>query len=126
MQVDHAGRAVYYTVHRVVGNVTQARLRSIAFDEVNQSPSLIRRMCDALGLHPSDFGIACPYSGQRRQLRNALVKARFREIPVGTTEYWQGKEAKLMIVDFVRARNDNGSLGFLVKKERLNVLLTRQ
>ena len=31
-----------------------------------------------------------------------------------------------MIVDFVRAGNDHGSLGFLTKKERLNVLLSRQ
>lgn len=31
-----------------------------------------------------------------------------------------------MFVDLVRAGNDQGSLGFLSKKERLNVLLTRQ
>lgn len=31
-----------------------------------------------------------------------------------------------MIVDFVRAGNDDGSLGFLAKNERLNVLLIRQ
>ena len=80
----------------------------------------------SLGLRSSDFGIACPYSGQRREMRKALVKARFGDVPVGTTEYWQGKEAKLTIVDLVRARNDNDSLGFLVKKERLNVLLARQ
>ena len=45
---------------------------------------------------------------------------------VGTTEFWQGKEGKIIIVDFVRAGNDHGGLGFFAKKERLNVLLTRQ
>ena len=79
----------------------------------------------------SDFGIACPYSAQRREMRNALYKADIEgvlvfNIEVGTAEFWQGKESEIIIVDLVRAGNDYGDLGFLGKKERLNVLLTRQ
>ena len=78
-----------------------------------------------LGLTTADFGIATPYAGQFRSTRLAFQKANL-DIPIGTTEYWQGKEKPVMIVDFVRAGNDQGSLGFLTKKERLNVLLSRQ
>lgn len=78
-----------------------------------------------LGLTTADFGIATPYAGQVRSTRLAFQKANL-DIPIGTTEYWQGKEKPVMIVDFVRAGNDQGSLGFLTKKERLNVLLSRQ
>ena len=43
------------------------------------------------------------------------------------TESWQGGELDVIFVDFVRAKNlDAGNLGFLTKKERLNVLLSRQ
>ena len=31
-----------------------------------------------------------------------------------------------MIIDLIRASDDTGSIGFLRKKERLNVLLSRQ
>ena len=85
----------------------------------------------SLELKASDFGIACPYSAQRRQMRKALCKAGIEgisvfDVEVGTAEFWQGKEAEIMIVDLVRAGNDHGDLGFLGKKEHLNVLLTRQ
>ena len=84
-----------------------------------------------LKLKASDFGIACPYSAQRREMRKALCKAGIRGVStfnfeVGTAEFWQEKESEIMIVDLVRAGNDHGDLGFLGKKERLNVLLTRQ
>lgn len=94
---------------------------------------LINSLLDVeiLHLNPSDFGIATKYSGQTREIRKALWKAGLQDVKtgttsVGTTEFWQGKEGKIMIVDFVRASNDRGSVGFLAKKERLNVLLTRQ
>ena len=84
-----------------------------------------------LELKASDFGIACPYSAQRREMRKALYKADIKgvstfNVEVGTAGFWQEKESEIMIVDLVRAGNDHGDLGFLGKKERLNVLLTRQ
>ena len=46
---------------------------------------------------------------------------------MGVTESWQGADLDVVFVDFVRAKNpDLGNLGFLAKKERLNVLLFRQ
>ena len=65
------------------------------------------------------FGIACPYSGQRRETRKALLKAGLQNIRVGTIEFWQGEEIDLMIMDLVHAGNDHGALDFLGKKERL-------
>ncbi|KAF6219473.1 hypothetical protein HO133_003940 [Letharia lupina] len=67
----------------------------------------------------SHFGIACPYSDQRRETRKALLKAGLQNIRVGTIEFWQGEEIDLMIMDLVHAGNDHGALDFLGKKERL-------
>lgn len=89
--------------------------------------SIIERLlANSRLLSPNDFGIATPYAAQRRVTRKALAKAGFGNVRVGTVEYWQGEEAPIMIVDIVRAGNDNGDLGFLREKERLNVVLSRQ
>ena len=79
-----------------------------------------------LRLGPVNFGIASPYSAQQREARKALWKAGLGDIKVGTAEHWQGKEADIMFVDLVRAGNDHGDLCFVSKKERLDVLLSRQ
>ena len=78
------------------------------------------------GLSTPDFVVATPYAGQVRLYRRAFRKVGLQDIRVATTEGWQGKEKPVMIVDLVRASNDHGALGFLGKKERLNVLLSRQ
>lgn len=81
---------------------------------------------ETLQLKPSDIGVSAPYAGQVRLLRQALRKASIMDIRTGVSESWQGKERPVMIVDLVRASNNKGMIGFLRKKERLNVLLTRQ
>ena len=73
------------------------------------------------------IGIVTPYTAQVRLYRRALTKAGEVGIRVGVTESWRGAERDVMFVDFVRAKDpDCGDLGFLTKKERLNVLLSRQ
>ncbi len=47
-------------------------------------------------------------------------------IRVGGIEWWQRKQAECMVVDLVRASNDQGNLGFLADSHRLSVLLSRQ
>ena len=81
---------------------------------------------ESLQLSASDIGVSTPYAAQVRLLRRALRKASISDIRIGVSESWQGKERPVMIVDLVRASNDKGSIGFLRKKERLNVLLSRQ
>ena len=44
MQVDRAGRGLYYAVEPISGQAGRARLRQISFDDVRQSPEMIRRM----------------------------------------------------------------------------------
>ncbi|CAF9924432.1 MAG: hypothetical protein ALECFALPRED_002759 [Alectoria fallacina] len=100
----------------------------VNFHNVSFVIGLIKKLLSEkkLRVRSSKIGIACPYAAQRRETRKGLSRVGIKGIRVGRSEFWQGKEAAVMIVDFVRAGNDNGSLGFLVKKERLNVLLSRQ
>ncbi|KAL9137652.1 MAG: hypothetical protein Q9175_001141 [Cornicularia normoerica] len=79
-----------------------------------------------LDSHPSHVGIASPYSGQQKETRKTLYKAGVMRIQEGTTEFWRGEEADLMIVDLVRVGNDYDDPGFVSEKEHLNVFLTRQ
>lgn len=94
---------------------------------------------------PHEIGIATPYAAQVYLYQDTFAKIRkmdprikmdqvqvgttgmwVRSTTVGTTEWWQGKQAHYMIVDLVRARNDYGELGFMPDPRRLNVLLSRQ
>ncbi len=63
------------------------------------------------------IGIAMPYAGQAPlyvELFRQIDKPdhRWELIRVGSTEWWQGKDADEMIIDLVRASNDQGVLGF--------------
>lgn len=80
---------------------------------------------------PDEIGIATPYAAQVN-----LYLEQFRQldkpnhvwelIRVGSTEWWQGKQAYCMIVDLVRASSDMADLGFMADARRLNVLHSRQ
>ena len=84
-------------------------------------------------LSPAKIGIAVGYSAQARVfgsvkhlLRKEQPEAGWDLLMAGPAESWQGKEREVMIVDFVRAANDDGSIGYMKIKKRLNVLITRQ
>ena len=69
------------------------------------------------------IGIAMPYAGQvpiYLELFRQIDKPDHRRdlIRVGTTEWWQGKEADCMVVDLVRTSNDQGILGFEAGERR--------
>ena len=81
----------------------------------------------------ANVGIATPYRAQIRKYKRALKQASkdypdldLQHIRVGTAEFWQGSDLAHMLVDFVRASNDAGTLGFVSDARRLNVLITRQ
>lgn len=65
-----------------------------------------------------DIGIVTPYKAQSEMLKKLLPK----EIEVGTSEYYQGREKLIMILSTVRSKT---SIGFVSDKRRLNVCLTR-
>lgn len=80
---------------------------------------------------PYEIGIATPYGGQVDAYSIVLDKvaknmADVKDIQIGTSEWWQGKQAPYMVVDLVRATNDHGVLGFAKDSRRLNVLHSRQ
>ena len=91
------------------------------------------------------IGVATPYAAQVHLYTETLAKIGksqpdlqteqiqvgvsdfwSKDLSIGTSEWWQGRQADYMIVDLVRATNDAGELGFMSDSRRLNVLLSRQ
>ncbi|GBG32530.1 Regulator of nonsense transcripts 1-like [Hondaea fermentalgiana] len=64
------------------------------------------------------------YSGQVRTIATALSRHHIRNVVVSTVDSFQGSEASVVILSFVRA-NREGRVGFLSDLRRLNVALTR-
>jgi|GEM_PF-424986 len=84
------------------------------------------------GVDPADVGVITPYTGQVAKLRSALAshdrEGLHHAVTVDTVDAFQGGEAEVVIVSFVRS-NDAGQIGFLdfptEGPRRLNVALTR-
>ena len=90
-------------------------------------------VCEVEIAKPGQIGIASPYAGQVEYYRRTMKKIQddkpeedWSAVRIGTIEWFQGREAPHMIVDFVRGSNDFGDLGFMSEGRRLNVLLSRQ
>lgn len=66
----------------------------------------------------TDIGVIAPYSGQVRLLREMI------DAQVETVDGFQGQERDFIILSLVRS-NDDGEIGFLSDKKRLNVAITR-
>lgn len=75
----------------------------------------------AAGVAPDDIAVITPYSAQVARL---LALPELAGVGVGTVNAWQGREARVVVVSFVRS-NPDGELGFLVDDRRLTVALTR-
>lgn len=81
----------------------------------------------------TDIGVISPYAKQVYKIKASLQKmgGQFSSIEVGSTETFQGREKRIMIISTVRGRSDlleydkNYNLGFLVDQKRFNVALTR-
>jgi helicase MOV-10 len=71
-------------------------------------------------VEPEDIGIVSPYKAQLNKLRDAMKHA--DKIEIGTAEYYQGREKKIIIISTVKSRD---SVGFLKSEKRLNVCITR-
>ena len=72
-------------------------------------------------VHQSDIAIICPYSAQRRRLQDTFKT--YPDIEIGTVDYYQGREKKIIIFSTVRSKT--WSIGFLKNEKRMNVALTR-
>lgn len=80
---------------------------------------------------PSEIGIVTPYIRQMYRLKQLLQQNGFKDVEVGTTEAFQGREKRVILISTVRAqhsllRHDRKyDLGFVGHKERFNVAVTR-
>ncbi|KAF9580370.1 hypothetical protein BGW38_003017, partial [Lunasporangiospora selenospora] len=75
------------------------------------------------GVSPSEIAIITPYSAQNALLRQSL-REDYPEIEIGTVDGFQGREKQAVVLTLVRS-NDEGEIGFLSDRRRLNVAMTR-
>jgi predicted RecB family nuclease len=78
-----------------------------------------------LGEH--DFMVVAPYNAQVRQLRRALAAAGLGDVPVGTVDKFQGREAAVVFYSMATSSAEDvpRSLEFLFSRNRLNVAVSR-
>lgn len=81
---------------------------------------LLRVGIDGERVSQKDIGIVSPYKAQLNMLRDNLRHA--KDVEIGTAEYYQGREKKIIIISTVRSRVN---VGFLKSEKRLNVCITR-
>jgi len=83
------------------------------------------------GVAAADIGIITPYHKQSQRL-NLICKGERVDVEVGTTELFQGREKRVILLSTVRSRQEQEiardlrfSLGFLGNYKRTNVALSR-
>lgn len=105
-------------------------------EEANRIASSARRMLrgtftdsrgQTLPLCPADFLVVAAYNAQVRCLNRALADAGLHDVPVGTVDKFQGRQAP--IVFFSMATSSGAELPrdveFLFSRNRLNVAISR-
>ncbi|KAI7875357.1 P-loop containing nucleoside triphosphate hydrolase protein [Lichtheimia hyalospora FSU 10163] len=75
------------------------------------------------GLEQEHIGVITPYAYQVTHLIRA-IREQWPAIEIGTVDGFQGREKEAIILSLVRS-NDDGQVGFLAEKRRLNVAMTR-
>lgn len=82
-------------------------------------------------VNPDEIGVVTPYIRQVYKIRDTLARHGFDQIDVGTTEAFQGREKRVIIMSTVRAQEDlllvdkKYKLGFVKDDKRFNVAVTR-
>ncbi|WP_407361103.1 TM0106 family RecB-like putative nuclease [Microbacterium sp. LBN7] len=78
-------------------------------------------------LEPSDIIVVTPYNAQRQLVLDALADAGFPDVPVGTVDNFQGKEAVVSITSLAASSGRDAPRGpeFLLLQNRLNVAISR-
>ena len=99
-------------------------------DEAAKVLSIVNDLLTAGDLTPSDIGVITPYNGQVRLLVDLFDQAGGREenepyagLEIKSVDGYQGREKEVIVFSAVRA-NDEGEIGFLKDRRRLNVALT--
>ncbi|CAO1361286.1 unnamed protein product [Diamesa serratosioi] len=84
---------------------------------------IVKSYVDSLllkGYNQLDIGIISPYKAQLSKIEETLKYK--KDIEIGTAEYYQGREKKIIIISTVKSKT---SVGFLKCEKRFNVMLTR-
>ena len=78
-------------------------------------------------LEQRDLIVVTPYNAQQVAVEAALAAAGFPDVPVGTVDKFQGKEAAVAIVSLAASsgRDAPRGLEFLLLRNRLNVAISR-
>lgn len=78
-------------------------------------------------LAQDDIIVVTPYNAQRRLVLDALAEAGFPDVPVGTVDNFQGKEAVVSITSLAASSGRDAPRGpeFLLLQNRLNVAISR-
>jgi uncharacterized protein len=78
-------------------------------------------------LEQSDLIVVTPYNAQQVAVEAALAEAGFPDVPVGTVDRFQGREAAVAIVSLAASsgRDAPRGLEFLLLRNRLNVAISR-
>ena len=99
-------------------------------DEVEVLRTYVQELC-AMGVAAQDVGILTPYQLQCKRLK---LMCRTEQFPaqVGTTEQFQGRESRVVLISTVRSRQEDEvpqdlkfALGFVGNEKRSNVALSR-
>jgi uncharacterized protein len=113
-----------------VGNQSESR------EEAARVVEEIRRMVGApwtnqdglvARLRAADFMVVAPYNAQVRRLRTALAAAGLGEVPVGTVDKFQGRQAPVVFYSMATSSAETVPRGleFLFSRNRLNVAISR-
>ncbi|WP_311244904.1 TM0106 family RecB-like putative nuclease [Microbacterium sp. WCS2018Hpa-23] len=78
-------------------------------------------------LAQSDIIVVAPYNAQRQLVLDSLAAAGFPDVPVGTVDNFQGKEAVVSITSLAASSGRDAPRGpeFLLLQNRLNVAISR-
>jgi predicted RecB family nuclease len=78
-------------------------------------------------LRQKDFMVVAPYNAQVRRLREALRAAELANVPVGTVDKFQGREAPVVFYSMATSSAEDvpRTLEFLFSRNRLNVAISR-
>lgn len=78
-------------------------------------------------LAQNDIIVVAPYNAQRQTVHDALAAAGFHDVPVGTVDNFQGKEAVVSITSLAASSGRDAPRGpeFLLLQNRLNVAISR-
>ncbi len=129
-QTTAFGTGLRYLPVEHVGNVAAApeEAERIASEiGAMRGGSWTNRKGETRPLNESDFMVVAPYNAQVRRLRQALQAAGLANVPVGTVDKFQGREAAVVFYSMATSSAEDvpRSLEFLFSRNRLNVAVSR-